>query len=137
MSRQHITARLQEVLRTYGFTEYEDSSGSMGAWFFQTETDQVIVTAGQDRAGDGVEICVGAKKRRKPRAHLRGPWSLEQLRGYIEGNDDHFMFDNPDDQIGWLKNNIQSILDTEFLNSDELNNWAVKTSRRLFGRGRR
>jgi len=133
MSRQLITATLKKVLHSYGFTETEDSNGSMGGWFFQTESDLFIVTAGQDRSGDGVGICVGSKKRRKPRAHMRGPWSLSHLRGYIDENADHFMFDNADDQIGWLKSNLQTILDTEFLNSDELNNWAVKASRRLFG----
>lgn len=131
-SRQLITATLQEVLRPYGFTETENSRGTMGGWFFQTESDEFIATAGQDRSGDGVGICVGSKKRRKPRAHLRGPWSLSHLRGYIDGNADHFMFNNVEDQIGWLQNNLQSILDTEFLNSDELNSWAVKASRRLF-----
>jgi hypothetical protein len=105
----------------------------MGAWWVSMETTEFIVTASQDRPDDVLGICIGSKVRRKPRAQMRGPWSLGHLRGFLDGNRDHFRFASGRDQLNWLQANIEQLLNTEFLNSDELNAWAVSASRRMFG----
>ena len=97
------------------------------------ESSEFVVFAFQDRADDILTICVGSRMRRKPRAHMRGPWSLGHLRGFIDGFYDHYIFESPTEQLDWLQANIGKLLNTPFLNSDELNTWAVKASRRMFG----
>lgn len=64
---------------------------------------------------------------------MRGPWSLSHLRGYLDGGQDHHIFGTVQEQFVWLEANIDRLLDTTFLNSDELNIWAVDASRRMFG----
>ena len=108
----------------------------MTAWAYSADTDEFTIEIERDRGGH-IRIYVGSKVRRKPRAHMRGPWSLSHLRGYLDGNAEHFRYTDVDDQIRWLHDNIQSLLDTSFLNSDELNKWAVRASRRLFGQAPR
>lgn len=124
-----------QIVETHGFTEsgsYPPTPDSMTAWAYCAETDEFKLEIQRDRGGH-IGIYVGSKVRRNPRAHMRGPWSLSHLHGYLDGDADHFIFVDTDDQIRWLKNNLKTILDTSFLNSDALNNWAVKASRRLFG----
>ncbi|HVW01375.1 MAG TPA: hypothetical protein VHB77_13575, partial [Planctomycetaceae bacterium] len=82
---------------------------------------------------DAIHICVGSRIRPKPRAHMRGPWSLSHLRGYLDGNPGHFIFDDISEQIAWFRANIAKLLQTSLLNSDELNKWACEAARRRFG----
>lgn len=105
----------------------------MGGWSFTMESPDFIVTVSQDRSGELPAICFGSKIRRRPRAQMRGPWSLGHLRGFIEGGPDHYLFGNATEMFEWLGNNLDSLLDEALLNSDELNKWAVKASRRMFG----
>ena len=131
--RLEIKTALQRMFEQYGFANATTGDYTMGGWWFRMETDQFILTADQHRSGDVLGICVGSKIRRKPRAHMRGPWSLHHLRGYLDGASDHYRFDTPREQLDWLQANIKGLLDTSLLNSDDLNKWAVKASRRMFG----
>ena len=96
-ARLQLLTKIQEILRPYGFVETEDGNFSLGDRWFQIESDEFVVTAGQDRAGDVVGLCVGSKKRRIPRAYMRGPWSLSHLRGYLDGNAARFMLVDAED----------------------------------------
>ncbi len=132
---RRLTSAVMRIVEPHGFTEsgvYPPTPSSMTAWAYSADTDEFTLEIQRDRGGH-IDICVGSKVRRKPRAHLRGPWSLSHLRGYLDGNADHFIFTDVDDQIHWLQDNVQSLLHTSVLNSDELNKWVVKASRRLFG----
>ena len=136
---RRVTSAVMRIASPYGFTEsgvYPPTPSSMTAWAYSADTDEFTIEIERDRGGH-IGIYVGAKVRRKPRAHMRGPWSLSHLRGYLDGNAEHFRYTDVDDQIRWLQDNIQSLLDTSFLNSDELNEWAVRASRRLFGQAPR
>ena len=105
---------------------------AMGEWYVYFENADFIVGIGQDRIGHA-EIELGSKLRRKPRAHMRGPWSMSHLRGFIDGCKDHYMFITLGEEASWFDNNDKILFDSNFLNSDELNKWAVKASRRLLG----
>lgn len=59
---------------------------------------------------------------------------MSHLRAYIEGKKEHFKFKNIQEEVSWLEEHEMELFDTSLLNSDELNQWAVKVSRRLFGR---
>lgn len=135
---RRVISAVMRIMEPRGFTQcgvYPPTSSSMTAWAYYAETDEYKLEIERDRGGR-IGIHVGSKVRRKPRAHMRGPWSLSHLRGYLDGSVDHFIFADVDDQIRWLQDNIESILDTTVLNSDELNKWAVTASRRMFGQGR-
>jgi hypothetical protein len=132
---RRITSAVMRIAAPKGFTEagaHPPSSDSMSAWAYYAETNEFKLEVVRERDGH-VDICVGSKVRRQPRVQMRGPWSLSHLRGYLDGGADHFIFADTQEQIRWLKNNIESVLDTHFLNSDELQRWAVKASRRMFG----
>jgi len=58
---------------------------------------------------------------------------MSHLRGFIDGCKGHYMFTTLDEEASWFENNDKVLFDSTLLNSDELNKWAVKASRRLFG----
>lgn len=58
---------------------------------------------------------------------------MGHLRGYVEGSKDQYKFASIEEEASWLSSNEKDLFDSSFLNSDELNQWAVKASRRLFG----
>lgn len=134
MNHQEIQSALWEILQGRDF-EQTSAQGpdrsAMGGWLTEFQSDEFIAQVSQDRTGDVVSICIGSNIRPKTGAHMRGPWSLSHLRGYLDGQLDHFRFENPDEQLTWLRNNLNVILDSDLLNSDELNAWAVKASRRM------
>lgn len=133
-ARKRISERIHEILRPFGFAEADHGNYyAMGGWWFKSEIEEFVVQAGQDISFDSFSISIGSKLRRRPRAHMRGPWSLSHLRGFMDGGPDHYIFNAAEDQIRWMKNNISTLLDSSFLNSDELKRWAVKASRRHFG----
>ena len=96
------------------------------------ENSEFVLGISKDR-GDYIGIDLGSKIRRKPRAQMRGPWSMSHLRGYLDGEKDHFKFKNIREEVSWIEGNEMELFDTSLLNSDGLNQWAVKASRRLFG----
>lgn len=131
-----LVESIDRVVSRFNLHRTEPSSAdfsTMGGWYVGWENSEFVLTASQDRSGDVLSICVGSKIRRRPRAHMRGPWSLGHLRGYLEETPGHYIFESVEDQIGWLEANLDRLLDTSFLNSDELNAWAVNASRRRFG----
>ncbi|WP_339910193.1 hypothetical protein [Symmachiella dynata] len=128
-----MTSALKKMLAPYGFENARTDPLTMGGWHFSMETSEFVVIALQERAYATLGVYVGSKIRRKPRAHMRGPWFLELLRGYIIGDQDHYETMTPREQLDWLQANIEQLLNTPFLNSDDLNTWAVKASRRMFG----
>ena len=95
-------------------------------------SDELIVSASQDRAGDGISICVGSLIRRAPRKHMRGPWSLSHLHGFLHNSRVHYRFASIADEIDWFRDSLHQLLDSDLLNSDGLNDWAVTASRLMF-----
>ena len=104
----------------------------MGEWFVFYENSEFVLGISKDRGGY-IGIDLGSKIRRKPRAQMRGPWSMSHLRGYLDGKKDHFKFKKISEEVSWLEENEMKLFDTSLLNSDGLNLWAVKASRRRFG----
>ena len=123
---------LENIISNYSLKLCKHDISAMGEWYVYFENTEFIVGIGQDRSGHA-DIELGSKLRRKPRAHMRGPWSMSHLRGFIDGCRDHYMFTTLDEEASWFENNDKLLFDSSFLNSDELNKWAVKASRRLFG----
>lgn len=108
----------------------ESDINAMGEWYVVLENDQFTILVTRDR-GNHESIEIGSKVRPRPRAHKR-QWSLSHLRGFLEGGKDHYSFKNLADQVAWLGENEEKLLDVSLLNSDEMNKWAVKASQRLF-----
>jgi hypothetical protein len=104
---------------------------AMGAWYIFYENSEFILGIGRDRSGY-THIELGSKVRRKPTAQLRGPWSMSHLKGYLDGSKDHYRFKSLEEELSWVEKNESKLFDSSFLNSDNLNQWAVKASRRLF-----
>ncbi len=104
----------------------------MGEWFVYYENSEFILGIGRDRGGH-ISIDLGSRIRRKLRAHMRGPWSMSHLKGYLDEGKDHFIFESINEEVSWLEENEMTLFDSSLLNSDALNQWSVKASRRLFG----
>jgi len=105
---------------------------AMGEWYVYFGNSDFILGVAQDRSGN-ISIELGSKIRRKPRAQLRGPWSMSHLKGYLDGSKDHYQFKSLEQELSWLERNENKLFDSLLLNADTLNQWAVKASRRLFG----
>lgn len=127
---QIVERHLGPLVSRHGLVFGESDISAMGEWYVVLENDQFTILVSRDRGGhESIEI--GAKERPRPRAHKR-QWSLSHLRGFLEGGKDHYPFKNLADQVAWLEENEEKLLDVSLLNSDEMNKWAVKASQRLF-----
>jgi len=123
---------VEKSISGHGLQMVKHDQSAMGEWYVYFESPEFILGVSQDRGGF-LSIALGSKMRLRPRAHMRGPWSMSHLKGYLEGSKDHYKFSNIEAEALWLESNESQLFDSAFLNSDELNIWAVKASRRLFG----
>ncbi len=123
--------RLKRLIDRYGFVPGARDISAMGEWFVTLDNKEFTIVVSRDRAGHGA-IELSSKLRPRPRAHMR-QWSLSHLRGFVEGLKEHYVFKDLEEQFGWLEKNQEVLFDSTLLNSDALNKWAVKASRRLFG----
>jgi hypothetical protein len=126
-----ILNKLSYFIDRYGLAVTDSSESSMGEWYINLEGSEFFISVSHDRGGSTF-IDVGTKVRKRPRAHIRD-WSLGYIRGYLEGKNEHYRFSNIDDQIEWLRDNENTVMNSSFINSDDLNTWAVKVSKRMFG----
>ena len=116
----------------FGLQIVKHDKSTMGEWYVYYENAEFILGVSQDRGGF-TSIELGSKKRIRPGAHMRGPWSMSHLRGYLERIKDHYKFSSIKSEALWLESNLNLLFDSNLLNSDELNTWTVEASRRLFG----
>ena len=123
---------ISDVLSRHSLQIGQHDKSAMGEWYIYYENSEFILDISRGRS-ERVSISLGSKIRRKPRAQLRGPWSMSHLKGYLDGGKDHYLFKSTEEEIHWLEKNEPQLFDSSFLNSDELNQWAVRASRRLFG----
>ena len=123
---------VEKPINEFGLQIGKHDKSTMGEWYVYFETGEFILSVGKDRRGF-TSIELGSKKRVRPRAHMRGPWSMSHLRGYLEGIKDHYKFDSIESEALWLESNLKLLFDSDLLNSEELNIWAAKASRRFFG----
>ncbi len=123
---------INEVIDCQELSLSNHDKSAMGEWYVNFENNEFVVTVSQDRGGSTC-IELGSKKRIRPKAHIRGPWSLSHLKGYMEGSKDHYRFTNIEEQVEWFVSHNKQLFDSSFLNADNLNQWSVKASRRLFG----
>ncbi len=135
MTPTQIRDTLESLLTPHGFKLHSFDGphpNSMGGWHLDFRSTDTTVTASQDRAGDEISICVGSLIRPGPRKHMRGPWPLSHLHGFLHNARVHYRFKDVADEIDWFRNSLHQLLDTDLLNSDGLNDWAVAASRLLF-----
>ena len=123
---------VKKPITNFGLQLVKHDKSAMGEWYVYFENAEFILGVSQDRGGF-TSIELGSKKRIRPRAHMRGPWSMSHLRGFLEGSKDNYKFTSIDSEALWLERNQNQLLDSELLNSDKLNKWAVEASKRLFG----
>jgi hypothetical protein len=139
MTPTEIRDQLETMLTLHGFrlsSFIGPESEAMGAWYCEFRSSTLIVTASQDRTSDLTSICVGSLVRRAPQKQMRGPWSLSHLRGFFDNEYRHHAFDGVADQIEWLRETVDRVLDSDMLNSHELNDWLIATSRVMLGKNR-
>ena len=128
----HANHLISGLLSHHSLQIGQHDKSAMGEWYIYYENSEFILGISKDRS-ERVTLSLGSKVRRKPRAQLRGPWSMSHLKGYLDGGKDHYLFESTEEEISWVEENERQLFDSSFLNSDALNQWAVKASRRLFG----
>ena len=106
----------------------------MGEWFVYFENSEFVLSIEQDHS-EYTSIELGSKVRRKPRAQLRGPWSMSHLKGYLDGSTDHYRFKSIQEEELWLEKNESKLFDSSFLNSNDLNQWASESFQEAFWTG--
>jgi hypothetical protein len=128
---------LDRVMRLLGpFIErrgfaVDHDEGPMGEAWVRLQDDEFVVTAFRDRGGFEW-FTVGTKVRPRPRAHLRS-FLLERLVSYLDGGQDPNPTADLETQARWLVERQGRILDSAFLNSEDLNFWNLNAARLLFG----
>lgn len=135
MTPAEIRDQLETLLTPQGFRLYSFTAPDpnvMGGWYAEFRSTSLMVTASQDRTGDATSICVGSLERRAPGKQMRGPWSLSHLRGFFEKKSTHHLFDSVAGQLEWFREVLDRLLDSDMLNSDELNEWSIAASHALF-----
>ena len=95
---------LDGVISRHSLQMVKHDKSAMGEWFVYYENSEFILGIGKDRSGYA-SIELGSKVRRKPRAQLRGPWTMSHLKGYLDGSKDHYRFEGLDEEMSWLENN--------------------------------
>jgi hypothetical protein len=128
--------RLRRLLGTFapdhGFSAEvkDDEPRSLRAWA-RLESGTIVIDVIRDRGEEWVTVM--AKERPRPRA-LRRAWSLGHVVAYLDGASAPYPVSDLEVELGWLARRAAEILDPEMLNSEGLRRWAVKASRRRFGR---
>lgn len=123
-SRQLIA----EAILKYSLEITEQDNSAMGERHVIFENSEFIVSVSQDRIGFA-SVELGSKLKRASKMQKRGTWSMGHLRGYMDGFSNHYVFENIKDEGRWFLEQETKLFDSTFLNSDDLNNWAIKASR--------
>jgi hypothetical protein len=128
---EFVRNQLAYFIEHYDFSFTESDVGSMGEWYVLLDSSELQIVVSHDR-NEFTYLEIGSKVRPRPGAHLRS-WSLGHIRGFLDGEDVHYQFHNLNEQIEWLKDHEDIVMKSSFINSDELNQWAVKAARIMFG----
>ncbi|WP_299463756.1 hypothetical protein, partial [uncultured Gimesia sp.] len=81
---EYSNSLLEGVVSRHALKLIKHDRSGMGEWYVYFESFEFILSIGRDRGGH-VSIELGSKIRRKPRANMRGPWSISHLKGYLDG----------------------------------------------------
>ena len=130
-----IQEQLATMLGPRGF-ELCSSTGPdpnhMGAWQLEFRSGPFIVTASQDRASEPTWICAGSLTEDATSRPLRGPWPLSHLRGFLDNASSPYAFNCLADQLQWLSERLDCVLNVDMLDSDEMNDWSIAAARAKF-----
>ena len=129
----HADSLVGDIAARHGLRRVVAQSGAMGGWYVRYESDEFALDVFRERGGQPIAIALGSKVRRRPRAHMRGPWWLSILRGHLDGHRDEYSFESGEAEAEWLRANEATLFDTAFLNGEPLHSWAVAASRGYFG----
>ena len=121
---------LGPLIERRGFT-VESDEGTMGEAWVRLQSEEFFVEVYRDRGGREW-ITIGSKVRPKPRAHLRN-FLLSRSSSYLDGKLDPNPKIDLEAEAGWLLANQDVILDSSFINSEDLRLWNVDAARVLFG----
>lgn len=128
---QALLSQLSSLLHRNKLSIIEYRKNEMGEWYLSTENDAYTVIISSDRGGrEHVEIQT--KIRAKKGAPLR-TWSIGHLRGYLEGGDEHYVFNSLAEQLQWLEPRESELFDNALLNSDDLRRWSSAAARKFLG----
>ena len=103
----------------------------MGEWYVTAGNDGYTVIISSDRGGRE-HLEIQTKTRAKKGAPLRS-WSISHLRGFLEGGEEHYIFDSLAEQLRWVEARESELFDNALLNSDELKKWSSKAARKFLG----
>lgn len=127
-----IRTKLARFVKEHGLIETGSGISGMGEGAVCYEGDEFCLQAWCDRGTNGIEyLSIGTKVRRRPRAHLNR-YLLSRIRGYGDGLKDHYPFQSLDEEIEWLTANADTVMNSAFLNRDDLRQWNVEASRRMW-----
>lgn len=116
----------------HGFAvDHSEEQADSGRAWVRFESDRIVIDAIRDRGQEWFEVM--AKERPRPRAPRRA-WPLGHVVGYLDGLAEPHPVSSLEREAGWLTGRAAEILEPTLLNSEGLRRWAVKASRRLFGR---
>ena len=128
---ERVRRSLGGFIADHGFvvTAGDDQTNPFGAWA-RLESDEFVIGVVRDRGQEW--FTAGSKIRPKPRAPLRH-WPLGHVVAYLDGASDPYPISELEIEAAWLVRRAGEILDSRLLNSEGLNRWSVKASRRSFG----
>jgi hypothetical protein len=126
---ERVIRCLGQLIERRGFT-VESDEASMGDAWVRLQSEEFVVDVCRDRGG--LEwITVGSKVRPRPRAHLRS-FLLCRLISYLDRKFDPNHRIEFEAAAEWLLVHQDLILNSAFINAEDLRAWDVDAARLLF-----
>ena len=108
----------------------------MGSAYVEIDHRECTIEIQGDRSPGPDWVLLRSKTRLRPRAHMRGAL-VSQIRGFLEQRDEYATFRNLEDELQWLAEHWDGVVQGTFINSPGLQEWMLKVSRRMFKPPRR
>lgn len=115
--------------RSFSVADTDDQPRAGRGWV-RFESATLVIDAIRDRGEEWIEVM--AKERPRPRA-LRRAWPMGHVVAYLDGEAGPYPVSDLETEAGWLTRRAAEVLDPALLNSEGLNRWAVRASRRRSG----
>lgn len=124
-----------QLAKKYGLIENSSGGCCMGECSVTFEGDELLLQVGCDRFYGREDVDIGTKIPRRPRV-APGWFNLGRIRGYVDGLKEFYDFESLDEQIEWLTTHADTVMNTAFLNSEDLHSWNKEVLRKVWKRKR-
>lgn len=123
---QKVERLLGDFYRKRGFAvRLEGDQCSLWAAAVYLESPAITILIARERGDELIDLGIPGNR--------RASWPIGHLVAYLQGKEDSYPVTDLETQAEWLLTYANKLLDPTILSSKEMNEWAVKASRRMWG----